>query len=187
LTRFRLERIVGRADLLWNSSHVIDAAILSLTARTIWASIVHGVCWTKFRRCAFQNDLEPDSPVVVVQGVKLNTNNSITDHRLATSRKRRLSALSRQSWVLQAGVAVVRSVIQDGESVVQATFINICFYDSYFDICSMKSTDIPATIKTSRVEGVGVVGRGYFNWVMGSLQLNVHRNRGAPATFIGES
>jgi len=125
--------------------------------------------------------------MVVVQRMKLDTDNSARDHKVTTSWKRRLPALCRQSWILQAGVAVVGRVIQDGESVVKATFINICFNDSQFDICSMKSTDIPAAIKTSRVEGVGVVGRGYFNWMLGSLQLNVHRNRGAPATFIGES
>jgi len=182
-----MERIVGGADLFRNSSHMIDTAILSLTARTIWTSIIYGVSWANFRLSAFKNDLEPNSAVVVVQGVKLDAHNSITNNRLPTCGKRRLSTLCRQSWVLQAGVAVVRCVVQDGESVVEATFINICFYDCQLDICSMKSTDIPATIKTSRVEGVGVVGRGYFNWVMGSLQLNVHRNRGAPATFIGES
>ena len=99
--------------------------------------------------------------MVVVQGMKLDTDNSARDHGV-TSWKRRLPALCRQSWILQAGVAVVGRVIQDGESVVKATFINICFDDSQFDICSMKSTDIPAAIKISRVEGVGVVGRGYF-------------------------
>ena len=99
--------------------------------------------------------------MVVVQGMKLDTDNSARDHGV-TSWKRRLPALCGQSWILQAGVAVVRRVIQDGESVVKATLVNICFNDCHLDICSMKSTDIPAAIKTSRVEGVGVVGRGYF-------------------------
>ena len=145
-----------------NSSNMIDTAILTLAARTIRTAVINCVGGTIFWCGGFKDDLEPDSSMVVVQRVKLDTDNPITDHRVSTSWKRGLSTLCRQSRILQAGVAVLRRVIQDGESVVEAAFIDNCFNYCQLDISSMKSTYVPAAVKTSGVEGVWVVRRCYF-------------------------
>jgi hypothetical protein len=101
--------------------------------------------------------------------VELNADDSVTDDRVSAARQRGLSTLRRQAWVLEAGVAVVRSVVQDGEGVVKTSLINIGFNDCHLHICSMQRTHIPATVQISGVERVGIVRRGYFNRVVWSL------------------
>jgi len=122
-----LERIVGGDDFFRNSSHMIDTTILPLAARALRTAVINCVGGTIFRCSGFKNYLEPNSSMVVVQRVKLDTDNPITDHRVSTSWERRLSTLCREPRILQAGVPVLRSVIQEVEGVVKATFIYICF------------------------------------------------------------
>ena len=105
---------------------MIDTAILTLAARTLRTAVINCIGGAIFWCGGSNDDLEPDSSMVVVLRVKLDTDNPITDHRVSTSWKRGLSTLCRQSRILQAGVAVLRSVIQEGESVVEATFIHCC-------------------------------------------------------------
>ena len=119
---------------------MIDTTILSLAARPLRTAVINCIGWAILWCSGFKDDLEHDSAMVVVERVKLDANNPITDHRVSTSRKRRLSTLRRQSRILQAGVAVLRRVIQDGESVVEAAFIDNCFNYCQLEISSMKST-----------------------------------------------
>ena len=97
---------------------------------------------------------------------------------------------------------MLRSVIQEGKSVVEATFIEDCFNHPNLDLSSMKSAYVPAAIKTGGVEGVWVARRSYFyktttlmatashmlsrtDWVIWAFQLDVHRQRGTLGAFIG--
>ena len=106
---------------------MIDTTILTLAARALRTAVINFVGWTIFWCSGLKDDLETDSSMVVVQRAKLDTDNPFTDHRVSTSWKRGLSTLCRQSRILQAGVAVLRRVIQEGESVIEATFIHSCF------------------------------------------------------------
>ena len=78
---------------------MIDTAIISQTARALWTAVLYDVSRAKLRSSGFQNKFEHYTPMVVVQGMELYTDNSITDHR-STSREGRLATLSRQTRVL---------------------------------------------------------------------------------------
>ena len=84
--------------------------------------------------------------------MELDADNSGADDRISTARERGLTTLGREAWVLQAGVAVVRSVIQNSQSVVKTALINISFNHSHLDICTVEGTHIPAAVQASGVE-----------------------------------
>ena len=90
--------------------------------------------------------------MVVALGMKLDADNSSAGNRISTAWKRRLTTLGREARILQAGVAVVRRVIQDSQGVVKTALINISLNHGHLDICTVESTDVPAAVKTSGVE-----------------------------------
>ena len=129
-----------------------DTALKSLTARTIRTRIFYSVGGTELRCSSLKDYLEPHCAMVVTKGLKLDADNSGADDRISTARERGLTTLGREAWVLQAGVAVVRSVIQNSQSVVKTALINISFNHSHLDICTVESTHIPAAVQASGVE-----------------------------------
>ena len=129
-----------------------DTAVTSLTARTIRTRVIHSIGGTELGCSGLKDYLEHDGAVVVALRMELDADNSRADDRISTSRERGLTTLGREAWVLQAGVAVVRSVIQNSQSVVKTALINISFNHSYLDICTVEGPHIPAAVQASGVE-----------------------------------
>ena len=131
---------------------MVDTTVRSLTARTIRTRVIHSIGGTKLWCSGLKDYLEHDCAMVVALGMKLDADNSSAGNRISTAWKRRLTTLGREAWILQAGVAVVRRVIQDSQGVVKTALINISLNHGHLDICTVESTDVPAAVKTSGVE-----------------------------------
>ena len=83
----------------WDSSNMINTAIISQTARALWTAVLYDVSRAKLRSGGFKNKFEHYTPMVVVQGMELYTDNTITDNRLSYG-EGGLATLSRQARVL---------------------------------------------------------------------------------------